>query len=104
MYIPGHTISACFSSNKSLDIDCGAGYMIHITKTFYGFSLSGQCRLMEGEAGTGCTVDDQTQYPCVGQRYCSINLPTGQFGINIPSCRQRSNYYQVEYLCVLGEY
>jgi hypothetical protein len=97
-------MSACFSVNKTIDIDCGAGSMVHITKTFYGFSSSGQCRLVEGEVSAGCTVDDQAHYPCVGQRYCSINLPTGQLGVNIPTCGQRSNYFQVEYTCVLGEY
>lgn len=103
--LPGHVLSACFSSNnKSLDVDCGAGYMVHITKTFYGFSPSGQCRRLDSEASTGCTFDDQTRYPCIGHRTCSINLPTGQLGVNVPACGQRSNYFQMEYTCVLGEY
>ncbi|BFZ09684.1 hypothetical protein BsWGS_12723 [Bradybaena similaris] len=98
-----HVVSACFSSsNKSLDVDCGAGYMVHITKTFYGFSPSGQCRRLDSEAGTGCTFDDQTRYPCIGHRTCSINLPTGQLGVNVPACGQRSNYFQMEYTCVLA--
>ncbi|KAH9499699.1 hypothetical protein Btru_077602 [Bulinus truncatus] len=49
--VTGDTISACFGANKSLDIDCGAGHMIHITRTFYGFSPTNQCRLVDGEVG-----------------------------------------------------
>uniref|UniRef100_A0A0B7A019 CUB domain-containing protein n=1 Tax=Arion vulgaris TaxID=1028688 RepID=A0A0B7A019_9EUPU len=98
----GNTMSACFSANKSLDIDCGDGHMVQITKTFYGYSPTGQCQLVAEEAGAGCTTDDQAHYPCVGQRLCSINLPTGQFGVNVPACSQRSNYFQVEYTCVLA--
>lgn len=103
VYFTGLTMSSCFGANKSLEIDCGAGYMVHITRTFYGFSPTGQCRMVDGEAGEGCTADDQVNYACVGQRSCSINLPTGQLGINVPACGQRSNYYQVEYTCVLGK-
>ncbi|KAI8772683.1 hypothetical protein BgiMline_015218 [Biomphalaria glabrata] len=100
--VAGDTIYSCFGVNKTLNIDCGAGYMVHITKTFYGFSPTSQCRLVEGEAGAaGCTVEDHENYPCVGQRTCSINLPTGAFGVNVPTCGQRSNYFQVEYNCVL---
>ncbi|CAG5120450.1 unnamed protein product [Candidula unifasciata] len=98
----GLIMSSCFGTNKSLDIDCGAGFMVHITRTFYGFSPTGQCRMVDGEAGAGCTADDQVNYACVGQRSCNINLPTGQWGINVPACGQRSNYYQVEYTCVLA--
>ncbi|CAG5136753.1 unnamed protein product, partial [Candidula unifasciata] len=100
--VAGHVISACFSSNKTLDIDCGAGHMVHITKTFYGFSPTGQCQLVAAEADSGCTFDDQTRYPCIGHRTCSINLPTGRLGINVPACGQRSNYFQLEYVCVLA--
>ncbi|GFS12399.1 procollagen C-endopeptidase enhancer 1 [Elysia marginata] len=97
----GLTKSACFSSlNKTLELDCGAGHLLHITRAFYGFSPTGQCRLLEGEESEGCTLDDRERYGCIGQRDCSINMPTGQWGVNVPACGQRSNYYQVEYNCV----
>ncbi|GFO03573.1 cubilin [Plakobranchus ocellatus] len=99
-FTSGETESACFSSsNKTLNLDCGPGHLLHFTRAFYGFSPTGQCRLVEGEA-KGCTLDDRVHYGCVGQRYCSINLPTGQWGVNVPDCGQRSNYFQVEYNCV----
>ncbi|KAK3773307.1 hypothetical protein RRG08_023194 [Elysia crispata] len=100
----GLTQSACFSSSsKTLALDCGPGHLLHITRAFYGFSPTGKCRLMEGEETQGCTLDDRERYGCIGQRDCSINLPTGQFGVNVPECGQRSNYYQVEYNCVRAD-
>ena len=101
---PGRTQSACFSSsNKTMALGCGPGYLLHITRAFYGFSPTGQCRLMEGEKAQGCTVEDRERYGCIGKSGCSINLPTGQWGVNVPECGQRSNYYQVEYNCVRGK-
>lgn len=95
----GLTKSACFSGlNKTMDLDCGPGHLLHITRAFYGFSPTGQCRLLE--ESQGCITEDKKREGCIGQRACSINLPTGQWGVNVPSCGQRSNYYQVEYNCV----
>lgn len=102
----GLSKSACFSPlNTSIDLDCGADHMVHITKTFYGYSPSRQCHLVEAESaevgGAGCIVAEQNvQYGCVGQRTCQVNLPKGQWGITVPGCGQRSNYFQVEYTCV----
>ncbi|XP_005096618.2 uncharacterized protein LOC101858932 [Aplysia californica] len=101
----GESKSACFSpANRTIELDCGEGRMLHIRRTFYGFSPSGQCRLVEEEVGEeggeGCTLDEHVHYNCVGQQTCSINLPTGQWGLTVPSCGKRSNYFQVEYTCV----
>ncbi|XP_059178782.1 uncharacterized protein LOC131957938 [Physella acuta] len=96
----GEIVSSCFGVNKTINFDCGVGNMVHITRTFYGFNPNGQCRLIEGEAGVECTLDEHAEYSCVGQQSCSINLPSGQWGVSIAACGQRSNYFQVEYTCV----
>ncbi|RUS90752.1 hypothetical protein EGW08_001463, partial [Elysia chlorotica] len=100
----GLTKSACFSGrNKTLDLDCGPGQLLHITRAFYGFSPTDQCQLAAGGEAQGCTLDDRERYGCIGQRACSINLPTGQWGVSVPECGQRSNFYQVEYNCVRAD-
>lgn len=92
----GESVSACFNSTqKSLQISCGSGYMLRIRKAFYGYSYSGQCSFNPGD----CTQLEHESYPCIGRDYCSINLPSGNYGQRIPFCEKYSTYFQVEYTC-----
>ncbi|XP_071112777.1 uncharacterized protein [Haliotis cracherodii] len=95
--VHGDRLAACFNSTqKSIDIVCGAGAMVRILKAFYGFSPTDSCEYREGD----CTLPEYENYPCVGRESCSINLPTGTYGSLIQSCGRYSNYFQVEYECV----
>ncbi|XP_067673991.1 uncharacterized protein [Haliotis asinina] len=95
--VHGDRLAACFNSTqKSIDIVCGAGAMVRILKAFYGFSPTDSCEYREGD----CTLPEYENYPCVGRESCSINLPTGTYGSLIRSCGRYSNYFQVEYECV----
>lgn len=92
----GESISACFNTTqKSLHINCGTGYMLRIRKAFYGYSYSRQCSFSPGD----CTQLEHEAYPCIGRDYCSINLPSGNYGRKIPVCNEYSTYFQVEYTC-----
>lgn len=74
--------------------------MVRIVKTFYGYSAQGTCRFQEGD----CTLKEQQSYGCVGHPACSLPLKwVEQGGVMLPACRQRSNYFQVEYQCVPSE-
>lgn len=92
----GEFVSACFNNTqKTLQITCGSGKMLQITKAFYGFSNSGQCSFTPND----CTTAEHEAYPCTGQNTCSINLPSGRYGQKIPECNKYSSYFQVEYEC-----
>lgn len=94
--ITGETVSACFgTARKDLAISCGTGYMLRITKAFYGYSNSGRCYFTPGD----CTQGEHESYPCTGSDSCSINLPTGSYGQKLINCDKYSNYFQVEYSC-----
>ncbi|KAL3883315.1 hypothetical protein ACJMK2_029591 [Sinanodonta woodiana] len=96
--VSGEYSSACFNSTqKSLKLDCGSGYMLRIKGAFYGYSSQGFCSFHPGD----CTqLEYQSYYPCVGQSSCSINLPSGSYGQHLQSCDKDSTYFQVEYTCV----
>ncbi|KAL5010844.1 hypothetical protein ScPMuIL_013149 [Solemya velum] len=95
--INGESTSACFnSSQKALMLQCGAGYMLRITKAFYGYSTSDSCSFQMGD----CIYVEHEKYPCVGRNSCRINLPSGDHGQRIPSCNIESNYFQVDYECI----
>ena len=100
--LTGDTLTACYDgSNKTIDINCGAGSMVRIVTTFYGYSQHGQCSYTEGD----CTLKEQQSYGCVGHSACSLPLQwVEQGGVMLPACHQRSNYFQVEYQCVPSEY
>lgn len=72
--------------------------MIRINAFIYGNGE--QCSYTPDD----CIMKD-TDYnlPCVGQRTCSINLPTGDQGRKLPSCDLLSTYIQVNYQCIAGE-
>lgn len=92
----GESVSACFNNTqKSLHINCGSGYMLRITKAFYGYSYRGSCSFSPGD----CTQLELEAYPCIGRDTCSINLPSGNYGQKIPSCDKYSTYFQVDYSC-----
>ncbi|KAK3097321.1 hypothetical protein FSP39_008614 [Pinctada imbricata] len=71
--------------------------MLRIRRSFYGYSQNGRCSYTPGD----CTYTEHENYPCVGRQSCSINLPSGGVGRNIPSCNaSESNYFQVDYECI----
>ena len=97
--VSGESVSACFNNTqKSLQLNCGTGYMLRITNAFYGYSYRGQCSFSPGD----CTQLEHETYPCIGRDSCSINLPSGNYGQRIPACDKYSTYFQVEYSCVPG--
>uniref|UniRef100_K1R4I8 Cubilin n=2 Tax=Magallana gigas TaxID=29159 RepID=K1R4I8_MAGGI len=88
--------SACFNKATKIDIQCPERTMLRIHRVFFGYSPDNHCSYSPGD----CTYTEHENYPCVGKERCSINLPSGGFGRKIPSCKQESNYFQVDYECV----
>lgn len=93
--VTGEMVSACFGERNPLSINCGTGYMLRITKAFYGYSSSGVCHFTPGD----CTQGEHESYPCTGRDTCSINLPSGNYGQKLINCDKYSTYFQVEYSC-----
>lgn len=91
--------SACFNKATKIDIQCPQRTMLRIHRVFFGYSPENHCSYSPGD----CTYTEHENYPCVGKERCSINLPSGGFGRKIPSCKQESNYFQVDYECVPGK-
>ncbi|XP_052245215.1 protein SpAN-like [Dreissena polymorpha] len=90
----GESISECFTGEqKTLRINCGSGYMLRITNTFYGFSNSNTCSFRAGD----CTQLEHTPYPCTGRDSCLITVPRS--GKRLDNCDKNSTYFQVQYTC-----
>lgn len=83
-------------AQDKFNINCGPGYMVRITKTFYGFNARGQCGYQLGD----CIYEDHAQHSCVGRESCAISIPSNND--YIPECKKDSSYYQIDYECIRG--
>lgn len=89
------SVSSCLPSpDSTFNIQCGSGYMVRISKSFYGFNSRGQCGFQIGD----CIYEDHELHSCIGHESCALPIPiTNDY---IPECNKDSTYYQIDYECV----
>lgn len=96
--IEGSTIKSVNSclppAQNTFNIQCGRGFMVRITKSFYGYNSRGQCGYQLGD----CIYEDHERHSCVGQESCTLPIPASND--YIPECQKDSSYYQIDYQCV----